>query len=97
MQWNFYCRIFFNNVLKKKLTYHIDELREFKLDAYAQHVRGVHHGAHEFVVVGQQIVVEAFRVRISGNGSVNNQRRKKPYAQRFPDYGGHLGPPIPPL
>lgn len=81
----------------KSFTYHIDELRQLKLDAYTQHVRGVHHRAHELVVVGQQVVVEPLRVRIPGDGCVNDERREKPYAQRFPDYGGHHGPLITPL
>jgi hypothetical protein len=78
-------------------TYHVDELGELKLDADAQHVRGVDHGAHELVVVGQQVVVEALRVGVAGDGSVDDQGREEPHAQRFPDYGGRHGSPISPL
>jgi len=61
-------------------TYHVDELGELKLDADAQHVRGVDHGAHELVVVGQQVIVETLRVGVAGDGSVDDQGREEPHA-----------------
>lgn len=46
------------------MTYQIDELGEFELDADREDVRIVHHGPDDLVVIGEEVVVEPLRVRI---------------------------------
>lgn len=48
----------------KCFFYHVDELREFQFNLDGQGVADVGHRSDEFVVVGEEIVVEPFSVRI---------------------------------
>lgn len=53
-------------------TYHVDELRKFELDPHSQSVAHVRYGPDEFVVVGQEVVIEPLRVRV-GHGQCYQQ------------------------
>lgn len=53
----------------------IDELGELQLDLHGQRVRDVHHGPHQFVVITQQVIVQALRIRIAlGGGDCKEER-----------------------
>lgn len=53
-------------------TYHVDKLREFQLYRHSKNVTGVHNGSDEFVVTGQQIVVQPLGVRIPRHQQPND-------------------------
>ena len=74
---------------RKANIYQIDELREFEFDADHEHVRIVDDGPHHFVVVGQQVVVEAFGVRIAAAAAhrrrpTQNGQQRQQSGQRCP-------------
>lgn len=46
------------------IGYHIDQLREFEFDFDRQGVADVGNRPHQFIVVGEEVVVEPFGVRI---------------------------------
>lgn len=46
-------------------THDINELTELKLDSHRECVADVENGAHELVVVAQQVVVQPLRVWIA--------------------------------
>lgn len=78
-------------LLTSKCTYDVDELRQFELDADPQHVRRIDDRPHEFVVIRQQIVVEALGVRITGDRAMDDQSRQQPHTKCFPERRGHPG------
>lgn len=61
---------------KRHRTYDIDELAQLELDADAQHVGGVDDGAHQLVVVGQQVVVQPLGVGVAGQRAAQPARRQ---------------------
>ncbi|CAH2105443.1 unnamed protein product [Euphydryas editha] len=72
-------------------TYDIDELTKFELDADAKDVGGVDDGAHEFVVVGEEVIVETLGVGVAGGDGAHQAAGRQP-----PDKRGHqlTGPSI---
>lgn len=68
-------------------THHVNELREFELDTDAKNVGSVDYGADKFVVVGEEIVVEALGIGVTSDGAVHDERTQQPHAERFRDAG----------
>ncbi|CAB3239328.1 unnamed protein product [Arctia plantaginis] len=63
-------------------TYNVDELAEFKFDADSQHICGVDDGPNKFVVVGEEVIVEPFRVGIAGGGGAEQAAGRQPPHER---------------
>ena len=72
------------------ITYQIDELREFELDADGEDVAVVDNWSHDLIVVGEQVVVEALGVRIATAGQLDDQCQPAAYEQTEIDAGGPL-------
>lgn len=69
-------------------TYDVDELTEFEFDADSEHVGGVDDGPDEFVVVGEEIVVEALGVGVAGGGGSEQAGGRQPPHERGHQLGG---------
>lgn len=61
--------MFTRGIWRENETYDVDELTEFEFDADSEHVGGVDDGAHELVIVGEQVIVETLGVGVAGGGS----------------------------
>jgi len=72
------------------ITYQIDELREFELDADGEDVAVVDNWSNDLIVVGEQVVVEALGVRIATAGQLHEQCQPAAYEQTEIDAGGPL-------
>jgi hypothetical protein len=64
-------------------AHHVYQLGKFEFDADPEDVRGVDHRPHQLVVVGEEVVVEAFGIRIAGHSTVHHQGRQQPGSQRL--------------
>lgn len=78
----------FNHATQSEHTYDIDELAELELDADAEHVGRVDDGAHQLVVVGQQVVVEALGVGVAGGDGAHEAAGRQPPEQRAHQLSG---------
>lgn len=58
-------------------TDHVDELAQLELDAHGERVADVEHGAHELVVVAEQVVVEALGVGVGGAPGQRGERGER--------------------
>lgn len=63
-------------------TYNVDELAEFKFDANSQHICGVDDGPDKFVVVGEEVIVQPFRVGVAGGGGAEQAAGRQPPHER---------------
>lgn len=70
------------NVLRLKYTHNINELAEFKFDADTEYVGSVDYWAHEFVIVGEEVVIEALRVGVASGGSAQQAACRQPPYER---------------
>lgn len=69
---------------RRNETYDIDKLTEFELDADSEDVGGVDDRPHEFVVVGEEVVIETLGIGVAGGGGAEQAAGRQP-----PDERGH--------
>lgn len=63
-------------------TYDVDELTEFEFDANAQHVGGVDDRPDQFVVVGEEVIVEPLGIGVAGGGGAEQAAGRQPPHER---------------
>lgn len=71
-------------------TYDIDELTQLQFDADAQNIGGVDNGSDQFVVVGEQIVVESLGVGVAGGGDGEQAAGRQPPYERGHQLGASI-------
>ncbi len=74
-------------------TYHVDELRQLELDPDRESVCGVDDRAHQLVVVGEEVVVEALGIGVASVERRGGPRRRRRQRQQRPQQQRHCDGP----
>lgn len=52
-------------ILVRVFTYHVNKLGQLELDLDSECIRHIDNWSHEFIVIGEEVIVQSFRVWIS--------------------------------